>query len=775
MFSVQTSNTSSPPKPLLIVTPTNEGKYPVLLFLHGFYLHNCFYTDLLKHIASHGFIAVAPQLEEEGDKGSELHSMEDIKESMFENAMKGQWVAVVTAYQRDVVAQEAMITRSGDTALHVAVSDGQIDVVWKLVDAILDQNVSKVLKIKNERGNTPLHLAASMGIVEMCECLAKRDPALVGERNLDSETPLFLAALHGKKDAFLCLYSKCREHELHDDANLYCRRNDGETILHCAISGDYFALAFQIIRLYKELINYKNQNGVSPLHILASIFVDELKEESQNRIAYPVKSGDEKSPMYPQNYQTCVDFFRYLMAIFTTFGKKVEEPQKTGASSSARHHLVPSNYTTCFIFFKLVMKTLLVVLGVGFKRIKTIQEKKEKHTWAVQIMEELIEHASVWKYNNDGSDPRISNSHGDNQMRPIHIDGPSTSNSDIPQKLAGEEIDKRKGKGETPILMAAMMGVTEIVEKILDKFPVAVQDLNSDGKNILLLAVENRQPHIYQLLLKRKILRENVFRKVDSQGNSALHLAAMLGEYRPWLIPGAALQMQWEIKCPYIEGCRSMSIRLTFYTLLIQFVKDSMPPHFFVRYDKNGKTPKQVFTVTHEKLLMDGGAWLTNTSESCSVVAALIATVAFATAATVPGGVKQDSGSPTLEDQPAFDVFAFTSLVALCFSVTAVIMFLSILTSRYQERDFESDLPKKLLLGLTSLFISIASMLVSFCAGHFFVLKDKLKLAAYPLYAVTCLPVTFFAVAQFPLYFDLIRSTFKKVPQRSYKFPISMV
>lgn len=201
----------------------------------------------------------------------------------------------------------------------------------------------------------------------------------------------------------------------------------------------------------------------------------------------------------------------------------------------------------------------------------------------------------------------------------------------------------------------------------------------------------------------------------------------------------------------------------------MQFVKKSMPFHFFVRYNKQNKSPKDVFTETHKDLVQAGGQWLTNTSQSCSVVAALIATVAFATSATVPGGVKEDSGEPTLENQPAFSVFAISSLVALCFSVTSVVMFLAILTSRYQERDFRRDLPGKLLVGLTSLFVSIASMLISFCAGHFFVLREKLKYAAFPVYAVTCLPVTFFAIAQFPLYFDLIWATFKKVPQRSYK------
>jgi hypothetical protein len=194
-----------------------------------------------------------------------------------------------------------------------------------------------------------------------------------------------------------------------------------------------------------------------------------------------------------------------------------------------------------------------------------------------------------------------------------------------------------------------------------------------------------------------------------------------------------------------------------------------MPFHFFPHNNKDGKTSREIFTETHSELVKEGSQWLISTSNSCSVVAALIAAVAFASSTTVPGGIKEESGTPTLENQPAFDIFAIASLVALCFSVTALVMFLSILTSRYQERDFGMDLPRKLLLGLTSLFVSIASMLISFCAGHFFVLKDKLKYAAFPVYAVTCLPITFFAIAQFPLYFDLLWAIFKKVPQRSYK------
>jgi chlorophyllase len=51
-----------PPKPLLVAAPQEAGEYPVLLFLHGYLAKNSFYSQLLHHVASHGFIAVGPQV-----------------------------------------------------------------------------------------------------------------------------------------------------------------------------------------------------------------------------------------------------------------------------------------------------------------------------------------------------------------------------------------------------------------------------------------------------------------------------------------------------------------------------------------------------------------------------------------------------------------------------------------------------------------------------------------------------------------------------------------
>ncbi|GER41106.1 chlorophyllase 1 [Striga asiatica] len=59
--TVRTSNVSRPPTELLILSPAVKGTYPVLLFCHGFMLANTNYTTLLQHIASHGYIVVAPK------------------------------------------------------------------------------------------------------------------------------------------------------------------------------------------------------------------------------------------------------------------------------------------------------------------------------------------------------------------------------------------------------------------------------------------------------------------------------------------------------------------------------------------------------------------------------------------------------------------------------------------------------------------------------------------------------------------------------------------
>ncbi|CAN1334507.1 Serine/threonine-protein phosphatase 6 regulatory ankyrin repeat subunit B [Linum perenne] len=184
-------------------------------------------------------------------------------DGLFEKVMKGRWKEILGV---DAFNLSEKITQSEDTALHIAVMNGKTDVVIRLVENMKGM-ASSILKTKNVKGNTCLHLAASIGDVDMCHCIASRDWTLITEVNNDGETPLFLASLNGKKGAFFTLRSLA-EGKL-DDKYKLCRRFDGNTILHSAIYGEHYGLALEIIKYYPNLVNSVNETGSTPLHVLA--------------------------------------------------------------------------------------------------------------------------------------------------------------------------------------------------------------------------------------------------------------------------------------------------------------------------------------------------------------------------------------------------------------------------------------------------------------------------------------------------------------------------
>ncbi|KAI8029153.1 Ankyrin repeat-containing protein NPR4 [Camellia lanceoleosa] len=559
------------------------------------------------------------------------------------------------------------------------------EIVMKLVEGLKFVNLKD---LADDRMNTPLHLAATMeGQQEICVEMAINRPDGIGLRNEEGETPLFLAALYGySKDSFINLCEICCNND--PDSGLTKiyeygrRRNDGSTVLHCAINEEYFDLALEIVRRFPEFVHHLDQKGYSPLHLLATK-------------ATAFKSSCPRTWLQDTIYR-CL-------------------PEKILKWTKDRVRYYKSKTT----YPKGVWKTVKCFL----EPIVVILEMKEKHRNSIEIMNMLLSELLSHNFLNGCR--------------------PETNYKDSQVSL--ESRQKNKTKRDTPILIAAKNGIKELVEKILDLFPEAMYDTSPDGKNVMHIALENRKIEVYKALTDWTLIKDLLHHN-DKNGNNALHHAATVGKYPPWRAPNAVLKMQYEIK--WFES-----------------IKGPLPKNMLDHQNNEGKTPYQTFMETHEDLVKNDTDWLMKTTDSCTLVAALIATVAFATSASFPGGINGDNGEPILQQERMFEVFAISSLVALCFSLTAVLMFLSILTSRHQAMDFYVYLPRKLLIGLTALFISIASMLVSFCGGHFFVLRKIVKQAQVVEYLVAFLPVMFFIIAQCPLYIKLFWATvIKKEP-----------
>ena len=190
----------------------------------------------------------------------------------------------------------------------------------------------------------------------------------------------------------------------------------------------------------------------------------------------------------------------------------------------------------------------------------------------------------------------------------------------------------------------------------------------------------------------------------------------------------------------------------------MQRVKSVTKAHLIDHRNKKKETAESLFATTNKELRDAARDWLKRTSEGCSVVAVLIATVAFAAAYTIPGGANQNTGVPVLLYQPFFVVFTATDAISLACALTSVVIFLTILTAPFRLEDFKHSLLNKLILGFTFLFLSVSMMMIAFSATIILMIRSKKRWTEILLYSISFLPVGIFALAYLPLYLSLSKS-----------------
>lgn len=189
-----------------------------------------------------------------------------------------------------------------------------------------------------------------------------------------------------------------------------------------------------------------------------------------------------------------------------------------------------------------------------------------------------------------------------------------------------------------------------------------------------------------------------------------------------------------------------------------------MPPMCKEAKNADGNKPSELFTKSHEQLVNEGRQWAKDTASSFTIVGTLIITIMFAAAFTVPGGNNQDNGSPIFIGKNAFSLFIIADALSLIASSSSVLTFIGILTSRYAEEDFITNLPIKLLFGLLTIFLSVVSMMCAFCAALALMLKGYRWIVIAAI-ASAIIPILVFMFSLLRLFLEVCISSVK-----SYSF-----
>ncbi|KAI3883228.1 hypothetical protein MKX03_015378 [Papaver bracteatum] len=298
-------------------------------------------------------------------------------------------------------------------------------------------------------------------------------------------------------------------------------------------------------------------------------------------------------------------------------------------------------------------------------------------------------------------------------------------------------------------------GIIEVFEILIDTNPYVQHFKDETGRGLFQIAIIHLQESIFQYMSRMGQRNQNMD-LLDNSGNNALHCAAFWDPSCK-VVHGPALQIQREIQW-------------------FQEVERVVPPRYKEMKNNEKLTPKTLFSREHKDLVKEAERWMKDMAQACIIVTTLIATVMFAAAFTLPGGSDQNTGVPFTLKSRAFKVFMISDVISLFASCTSLLIFFSILTARYVELDFLTSLPRRLILGLFTLFFSIATMMATFTATVVIVFRGEAGSSAYIWVSIlACVPFIIFALLQYRLFVNLVSSTNGRAIFRSKRVVVAML
>ncbi|KAG6721308.1 hypothetical protein I3842_03G107700 [Carya illinoinensis] len=237
-------------------------------------------------------------------------------------------------------------------------------------------------------------------------------------------------------------------------------------------------------------------------------------------------------------------------------------------------------------------------------------------------------------------------------------------------------------EGRIPLHLAAMRGHVEVIKELLIAHPGSISRVNLYGDNVLHLCVRYNCLDALKLLVE-SVNDEDFVNSKDNDGNSVLHLAAMLGQMKTIKYLVSIPELKRKANAINRIGNTALDVSETchrdFKCLQIQDIlkaagvrrsKDLNSSLLPALHDAEAQSAQSIIEkrlvlsrfwkwVKHVDLQRQG-SWIDETRGTLMLVATVIATVTFQAGLNPPGGVWQDSNNGA--DAPALNVL----LVIIC-------------------------------------------------------------------------------------------------------------
>ncbi|XP_042515236.1 protein ACCELERATED CELL DEATH 6-like [Macadamia integrifolia] len=284
-------------------------------------------------------------------------------------------------------------------------------------------------------------------------------------------------------------------------------------------------------------------------------------------------------------------------------------------------------------------------------------------------------------------------------------------------------------EGLSPLLIAASVGQLSYVRAILNACPASIETSDNGGRNALHIAVLNCHLRNFEKLLRMPEMK-TLINEPDHEGNTPLHLASMDHQYSKIDVLLSTIRVdltimnnvgqtafdlcilnnelsvtgrrvcsennilqEWDFFSFYIPwvlisyrfgAYRSLFALFYFYFLVLKYLRFPAGGSRIINAD--AKEMKQV-------------------ANTQSIVAALLATITFAAAFTIPGGYKAD-GSPLLIHKNALKVFFLSDSIALCCSMVALFL---LLRGTLHKNILQQTVDESLALILVAIFATMTA------------------------------------------------------------------